>query len=142
MEKNFTFLFVVKSRVDLDNYLPMISIINDFENIDVSVLVLDFHTKKIQSSFNNTILSKVDVRTLYSLTKKNFYIAMTYNIYKLLMLVNVNFLNKEISFIQNFFYRVLCFFIKNNNKFALDLNFNCFITHPNIYNAMQFDKYP
>jgi|SaaInlStandDraft_4_1057021.scaffolds.fasta_scaffold02821_2 hypothetical protein len=142
MKKNITFLLIVKSKVEVDNYLPMISILSEMDNTNVSLLLLDFQTKKIQSSFNNSILSKVDVITLYSLTKKNIYIALTYYVYNILMLININFLSRATNFIQKKINRVLWLFIKNNNKYSLSLDIDCLITTPNIYSALQLDKYP
>ena len=99
-KKNLSILFIVKNKVDVDNYLPVISILAEIEDTNVSVLLLDFHTKNIQSSFNNTILSKVDVITLYSIAIKNIYIGLTYYLYKTLLLININFLNKATNFIK------------------------------------------
>ena len=141
-KKNLSILFIVKNKVDVDNYLPVISILAEIEDTNVSVLLLDFHTKNIQSSFNNTILSKVDVITLYSLAIKNIYIGLTYYLYKTLLLININFLNKATNFIKKSLHRFLDFLIRNNNRFSFDLDINCLITQSSIYNGLQLDRYP
>jgi len=120
----------------------VISTLAEIQDTDVSLLVLDFHTKNIQSSFNNRILSKVDVMTLYNLTIKNIYIGLTYHVFKILLLININFLNKVTNFIQKSLHRFLNLLIRNNNSYSFNLDINCLITHPNIFNALQSDKYP
>ena len=135
-------LFIVKSKVETDTYLPIISFLVKNKNNKVSTLILDIHIDSISSPFNDTILSKTNIFTIYNLVKSTIFIDLLYYLYCFLLNIKKIFnTSTKVNSLMLSLKRKITSLIRIQDNASISFDSHSIISSPAIYRSILFSNY-